>query len=102
LKLQIESLGIKKDKHMIFSLDIEAVYSSVTYSLVKRAINLFSRSLGEEKAKIKECLKIVAFGMGNTLLTFVNKYYGYDNGKREIQDKELTIESYKLAWLANL
>jgi hypothetical protein len=65
-------------------LDIEAFYPSVTYGLVERAINFFARSLGEkEKAKIKECLKMVAFGMGNTLLTFVDKYYEYD-GEREI------------------
>jgi hypothetical protein len=102
LKLQIESLGIKRDKHTIFSLDIKAFYPSVMYGLVKRAINFLSRSLGEkEKGKIKECLKMVAFGMGNTLLTFVDKYYKYD-GKREIQDKGPTIRGYKLAWLTNL
>jgi hypothetical protein len=39
--------------------------------------------------------------MGNTLLTFVNKYYEYD-GEREIQDKGLTIGGYKSAWLADL
>jgi hypothetical protein len=56
---------------MIFSLDIEVFYPSVTYGLV----DFFSRSLGEkERAKIRECLKMVAFGMGNTLLTFIDKY----------------------------
>jgi hypothetical protein len=44
---------------------------------------------------------MIAFRMGNMLLTFVDKYYEY-NGKREIQDKRLTIQGYKLAWLANL
>jgi hypothetical protein len=102
LKTQIESLNIKRDGHTIFSLDIEAFYPSVTYGLVERAIEFFSRTLGEkEKATIKECLKMVAFGMGNTLLTFVDKYYEYD-GEREIQDKGLTIGGYELAWLANL
>jgi hypothetical protein len=33
---------------------------------------------------------MIAFGMGNTLLTFVDKYYKYDS-KIEIQDKGLTI-----------
>jgi hypothetical protein len=75
LKTQIESLGIKKDMHTIFSLDIEAFYPSVTYGLVERAIEYFSKSLEEnEKKKIKDCLKMIAFGMGNTLLTFVDKY----------------------------
>jgi hypothetical protein len=63
----------------------------VTYGLVERAIEFFSRSLGEkDKATIHECLKMIAFGMGNTLLTFVDKCYEY-GGKRDIQDKGLTI-----------
>jgi hypothetical protein len=76
--------------------------------LVERAIEFFSRSLGEkDKATINECLKMIAFGMGNmfgmcnTLLTFVDKYYEYD-GERDIQDKGLTIGGHKSAWLANL
>jgi hypothetical protein len=44
---------------------------------------------------------MIAFGMGNTLLLFVNKYYEY-KGKKEIQDKGLAIGGYELAWLANL
>jgi hypothetical protein len=44
---------------------------------------------------------MIAFGMGNTLLMFVNKYYKY-NGKQEIQDKGLHISGYKSAWLADL
>jgi hypothetical protein len=71
--LQIESLGIRKDKHMISSLDIEVFYPSVMYGLVKRAIDVFIITLGEkEKAKIKECLKMIAFGMGNNLLIYVD------------------------------
>jgi hypothetical protein len=63
-----------EDKQTIFSLDIKAFYPSVTYGLVKRAIIFFSSLLGEkEKDKIKMRLKMIAFGMGNTLLTFVNK-----------------------------
>jgi hypothetical protein len=38
LKTQIESLGIRRDKNTIFSLDIESFYPSVTYSLVEKAI----------------------------------------------------------------
>jgi hypothetical protein len=76
LKSEIESLGIRNDKHTIFSLDIEAFCPSVTYGLVERAIDFFSSLLGEkEKEKIKVCLRMIAFGMGNTLLTFVDQYY---------------------------
>jgi hypothetical protein len=71
--------------------------------LVERAIEFFSHFLGEkQKAKIKVCLKMIAFGMGNTLLTFVDKYYKYD-GEHEIKDnKGLTIFGYESAWLADL
>jgi hypothetical protein len=44
---------------------------------------------------------MIAFGMGNTLLTFVDKYYEYD-GESDIRDKGLTIGGYKSAWLAHL
>jgi hypothetical protein len=79
LKLQIESLSIRKDRHTMFSLDISrpcSFYPSVTYCLLKRAIEFSSHSLGEkEKAKIKVCLKKIEFGMGNTWLTFGDKKY---------------------------
>jgi hypothetical protein len=39
---------------------------------------------------------MIAFGKGNTLLTFIDKYYKYDS-KQDIQDKGLTIGSYKSA-----
>jgi hypothetical protein len=69
LKTQIKSLGIRKDMHTIFSLDIDAFYPSVTYGLVKRVIDFSSSSLGEkQKATIKVCLEMIAFGMGNAYL----------------------------------
>jgi hypothetical protein len=43
---------------------------------------------------IKVGLEMIAFGMGNTFLTFVNKYYEYDD-ECNIRDKGLTIGSYK-------
>jgi hypothetical protein len=45
LKLQIESLKIKKEERTMFSLDIEAFYPLVTYGLVERAINFFAWDL---------------------------------------------------------
>jgi hypothetical protein len=44
---------------------------------------------------------MITFGMGNTLLTFIDKYYEYD-GEQEIKDKGLTIGSYESVWLADL
>jgi hypothetical protein len=67
LKRQIESLlGIRKDRHTIFSLDIKAFYPSVTYGLAERAIAFSPFCLKKKKAKIKVCLEMIAFGMGNT------------------------------------
>jgi hypothetical protein len=63
-------------------------------------IEFFSRLLGEkQKAKIKACLKMIAFGMGNTLLIFIDKYYEYD-GEHKI--KGVTMGGYESAWLADL
>jgi hypothetical protein len=61
----------------------------VTHGLVERAIDFLPCSLGEkQKANIKECLKMIAFGVGTTLLTFIDKYYKHDS-EREIRDNGL-------------
>jgi hypothetical protein len=39
--------------------------------------------------------------MGNTLITFEDKYFEYD-GDRDVNDKGLTIGGYESAWLADL
>ena len=44
---------------------------------------------------------MIAFGMGNTLLTFRNCYYEYA-GASDIEGKELTIGGFESAWLADL
>jgi hypothetical protein len=44
---------------------------------------------------------MIKFGMGNTLLTFVDKYYEY-GGDLDVEDRGLTIGGYKSAWLADL
>jgi hypothetical protein len=44
---------------------------------------------------------MIKFGMGNTLLTFVNKYYKY-GGDLDVEDRGLTIGGYELAWLTDL
>jgi hypothetical protein len=51
----------------------------------------FSSSLGEkEKDKIKVCLKMIAFGMGNTLLTFVNKHYEWQTAGSKLIASRVT------------
>ena len=69
---------------------------------MKKAVRYFLKDLSkEEKKKIEKCLEMIGFGMKNTLLTFIDKYYEYgrdmDGGKRG-----LTIGGYESAWLAGL
>ena len=44
---------------------------------------------------------MVIFGMGNTLLTFIDKYYEY-GGEEDVEERGLTIGGYESAWLADL
>jgi hypothetical protein len=44
---------------------------------------------------------MIKFGMGNTLLTFVNKYYEYGSNL-DVEDRGLMIGRYESAWLADL
>ena len=56
----------------------------------------------EDKEKIDVCLDmVIKFGMGNTLLTFINKYYEY-GGDEDVEERGLMIRGYELAWLADL
>jgi hypothetical protein len=51
---------------------------------------------------IRDCLKCIHFGTGNTLITpFEDKYFEYD-GDRYVNDKGLTIGGYESAWLTDL
>jgi hypothetical protein len=44
---------------------------------------------------------MIKFGMGNTLLTFVDKYDEY-GGDVDVEDRGLTFGGYESAWLADL
>ena len=44
---------------------------------------------------------MIKFGMGNTLITFIDKYYEY-GGAESINERGLTIGGYESAWLADL
>ena len=43
-----------------------------------------------------DCLKMIEFGMGNTLLTFIDQYYEY-GGSLEAKDIGLTIGGYEIS-----
>jgi hypothetical protein len=65
------------------------------------SINLANNLPMKEKLMIRECLKLIHFGIGNTLITFEDKYFEYD-GDWDVNDKGLTIRGYESAWLADL
>jgi hypothetical protein len=44
---------------------------------------------------------MIKFGMGHTLLTFVDKYYEI-GGDVDVKDRGLTFGGYESAWLADL
>ena len=78
MKEKLETLGIKKKEVTVAKLDIVAMYPSIQFLLVKKAVQFFSKELPkEEKNKITNCLKLVEFGTSNTRITFVDKYYKY-------------------------
>ena len=46
-------------------------------------------------------MEMIKFGMGNTLISFVDKYFEY-NGDKEVKERGLTIGEYESAFLADL
>ena len=86
----------------MLSIDAEAMYPSIKYSLIEKAVHFYARNLSDdEKQTIKKCLQILKFGMSTTILTFCDKYYLYD-GDLQIENRGLTIGGYESAWLADL
>jgi hypothetical protein len=102
LKMTLEKLHLKRDNVTIISFDAVKMYPSIKYKFVRRAIKYFVGNLNAEtQRRIETCLKMIKFGMGNTLLTFVDKYYEF-GGDLDIEDRGLTIGRYESAWLADL
>ena len=92
---------MKQGEVTIASFDAVEMYPSIKYKLVEKAV-FFVKDLDSIlKRKLGVCLDMIRFGMGNTLLTFVDKYYEY-GGEVNIEEKGLTIGGYESTWLANL
>ena len=78
------------------------MYPSIKFGVVKKAVNFYAKSLKkEERTQIKECLKMIKFGMGNTLISFKDELYEY-GGSVNPMKRGLTIGGYESAWLADL
>jgi hypothetical protein len=97
--VKLDSLHIQQDDVTIISLDIEAMYPSIKFKLVQKAVEYFSGGLSDaEKDIVNECFALIRFGMENTLLTFQDQYYIYD-ADQSLDEKGLTIGGYESAWL---
>ena len=68
---------------------------------MKKATSYFTRNLPKsQKSTVNLCLKLIAFGMTSTLLTFEEKYFEY--GEKGIRTTGLETVGYKSAFLADL
>jgi len=99
----LEELDIKQGDCTIASVDAEAMYPSIKFDLIKKAIEFYAKNITDENEieKINKCLDLIQFGMCTTLIQFCGVYYLYD-GDKEVEDKGLTIGGYESAWLADL
>jgi len=88
-------MEIRKKNTTIAKLDIVNMHLSIQFRLVKKAVNHFSTNLTEtEKETISHCLELVQFGMSNTIITFVDKYYEY-GGDIEGDKRGLTTGGFE-------
>ena len=103
LKANLEGLGLKQENCTIASVDAEAMYPSIKFSLIKKAVEYYARNITDENEidKVNKCLDLIKFGMNTTLIQFCGVYYLYD-GDKDVEDRGLTIGGYESAWLADL
>ena len=79
----------------MMSLDIESMYLSIKYGLVRKVINHFTSSFTlEEKSTVEVCCQLIRFEMESTLLCFKDRYYKY-NASASIDEKGLAIRGYE-------
>ena len=101
VKEEWEILNWKRNEVTIASIYSVAMYPSIKFPLVKKAISYFTRNLPKsQKSNVKLCLELIAFGVSSTLLIFEDKYYEY--GEKGIETKGLAIGGYESAFLADL
>ena len=98
-KLEID---IKQQTHTVLTFEAEETYPSIKFKLVEKAVTWLSQLLSEvDQVMGHSCLEFIKFGMGHTLLMFGGAYYKCD-GDHTIEETDLTIEGYELAWLVDL
>jgi hypothetical protein len=102
LKVQLEQLNLKADGCTIASLDIINMYPSIKHRLIRQAINHYCADINEEEQEVIDAaLEMQQFSMGNTIITFRDKYYEYGVSD-DPMERGLTIGGYDSAWLADM
>jgi hypothetical protein len=72
------------------------------YGLIEKAVNYYTQNVSDNDKEVTNiCLEFIKFGMCNTLITFVDKYYLYD-GDLDFNNRGLTVGGFESAWLADL
>ena len=102
----MEEIGRKEDivmdKDLVVKLDIEAMYPSINYKLVAKAVRYYTRRFSEEEEmRVEAGLDMLKFSMSNCLINFGPEYFQYGKEKNCSQ-RVLTIGGYDSAWLADL
>ena len=78
LKRKFESMDFTRDNCTIVSLDIKDMYPQCRFKAVKADVRYYSRQLPTlQRERIRQCLEILKFSMGNTIVSFQDKYYEY-------------------------
>ena len=103
MKISLESLNLKSNGCTINTLDIINMYPSIKHKLIRKAINHFcmDRLNEEEEVVIAAALEMQQFSMGNTIVTFRDKFYEY-GVNADPMERGLTIGGYDSAWLADM
>jgi hypothetical protein len=102
LKQCFEELDFKQERVKIVSIDIKDMYPQCNFKAVSNAVNYFATTLPDLKwQRTNKCLDILQFTMGDTIVTFQDKYYKYGVDADPNRDG-LTIGRFELAFLADL
>ncbi len=102
VKCRFKSADFCRDDVTIVSLDIKDMYPQCRFKAVKDAVQYYASHLEPLKQEqIRRCLDILKFSMGNTIVSFLDKYYKY--GVDPDPDRcRLTIGGFESAFLADL
>ena len=80
-----------KEKNTTFALDIESMYPSIKFKLVRASILHFTQKIPKDKKKNLDLfIGMIGKGMDAILLTFGDKYFEYGGGMK-LEDKELAM-----------